>query len=230
MWSLVLASSSLSPARGRSGSSPASAPLARRAPIARSRARLGASWLLVAWFALGTGCVAQSSTNDEDARPGLALAEDPWAVYAGPSSPVGPTEECRVTRIVDGDTLHCDPVGRIRLLGIDTPERGQEPFASAATRALTAMAPPGARVRLERDVQDRDRYDRALRYVWIERGMVNWAMVRGGHAVMLTYPPNVQHVDAIERAQDSAQADDAGLWAVDGFACPPVVFRRGDCP
>ena len=184
----------------------------------------------MAWFALGTGCVAQSTPDDERARPGSAVSGDPFAVYAGPISPVGPTEQCTVTRIVDGDTLHCEPVGRIRLLGIDTPERGQEPFASTATRALEAMVPTGTRVRVERDVQDRDRYDRALRYVWIERGMVNWAMVRGGHAVMLTYPPNVQHVNALERAQHAARADSAGLWAVDGFACLPVAFRREDCP
>ena len=147
----------------------------------------------------------------------------------GPTSPVRELLACTVTRIVDGDTLDCAPVGRIRLLGMDTPERAQEPFGAMATQALAALIPEDGAVFVEADVEDRDQYDRALRYVWVEGRMVNWALVRTGYAVLLTYPPNVQYVDWLQAAQDAAREEGAGLWSVDGFACTPVEYRRGTC-
>lgn len=143
--------------------------------------------------------------------------------------PVGDLEPCTVTRVVDGDTIHCEPVGRIRLIGIDAPERGQEPFGAMATEALADLLPEGTAVSLERDVEDRDQYGRALRYVWTGDVMANREMIRTGFAMLLTYPPNVQHVEGFTAAQEQARREEAGLWAVEGFACPPRAFRRGDC-
>ena len=134
-----------------------------------------------------------------------------------------------MTRIVDGDTLHCAPFGSVRLIGIDSPESGQEPFGAVATEALAERVPVGSTVELERDVEATDRYDRVLGYIWADGELVNWWMVRSGHAVTLTYPPNVQYVESLRGAQAAARADEAGLWAVDGFACEPREFRRGAC-
>jgi micrococcal nuclease len=130
---------------------------------------------------------------------------------------------------VDGDTIHCDPVGRIRLIGMDTPEAAQAPFGDRATRALADLIPEGTEVRVEPDVEDRDQYDRALRYVWTDDGMANWTMVRLGYAVVLTIPPNAQYADWMLDAQAAARNERAGLWAVDGFACPPGDYRRQRC-
>jgi micrococcal nuclease len=147
----------------------------------------------------------------------------------GPTSPVRELRACTVTRIVDGDTLDCDPVGRVRLIGVDSPERAQAPFGSMATDALDGLIPPGGEVSVEADVENQDQYGRALRYVWVDGRMLNWALVRGGYAVLLTYPPNVQYVDLFRAAQEAAQDAGAGLWSVDGFACLPQAYRRGAC-
>jgi micrococcal nuclease len=112
---------------------------------------------------------------------------------------------------------------------MDTPEAGQEPFGDMATEALTNLIPTGTEVLLEPDVEARDRYDRLLGYIWADGTLVNWALVRQGFAVLLTYPPNVQYVEWLTAAQTAARADSVGLWAVDGFACPPSEFRRGRC-
>ena len=146
----------------------------------------------------------------------------------GPTPPEG-MESCQVTRIVDGDSIECDPVGRVRLLGIDAPELAQPPFGARSLEALERMMPEGGHVWLENDVELRDRYGRALRYVWVGDDMVNQAMVREGYAVLLTYPPNVRHVEALENAQHAARAEGSGLWAGGGFECMPLDFRRGDC-
>jgi len=139
------------------------------------------------------------------------------------------TQPCTVTRVVDGDTLECDPVGRVRLIGIDTPERAQQPFGAMAAQSLAGMIPSDGEVLLESDVENQDQYGRALRYVWVDGSMVNWMLVRTGYAVLLTYPPNVQYVDVLTEAQTAAREDAAGLWGVDGFACPPQEYRRGSC-
>ena len=146
-----------------------------------------------------------------------------------PTEPVRATVECRITRIVDGDTVHCDGMGSVRLIGIDSPERSQPPFAGQATSALRRMIPVGTVAQLERDVEARDRYGRVLGYVWFDGALINWRMVSDGYAVALTYPPNVQYTDAFSAAQTSAREARRGLWADDGFSCEPREHRRGRC-
>lgn len=153
----------------------------------------------------------------------------PGRLPGGPPEPVRTGMRCAVTRIVDGDTIDCDPIGRIRLIGVDSPEAGQEPFGDLATEALLEMLPLGSEVVMEPDVEPRDRYGRALGYIWAEGAMVNWAMVREGYALMSTYPPNVQYVDWFRTAQEEARAARVGLWEIDGFECPPEAFRRRQC-
>lgn len=158
----------------------------------------------------------------------LALA----GCRAGSQEPAGPvrgTQPCTITRIVDGDTVHCRGVGSVRLIGIDAPERSQPPFAGRSTAALARLLPVGTEAALERDVEARDRNGRVLGYLWREGRLVNWRMVRDGFAVTLTYPPNVQYAGPLAAAQREARAAGAGLWGEDGFACAPVEHRRGRC-
>lgn len=148
---------------------------------------------------------------------------------SGPPAPVRTTSTCRVTRIVDGDTIECSGIGRIRLIGMDAPELSQGSFGEQAAGALVALIPVGTTVALERDVEARDRYDRLLGYVWHDGRLVNWLMVRHGFAVTLTYPPNVQYVEWLAEAQQRARTEGRGLWTAGGFDCAPVDRRRGRC-
>lgn len=160
----------------------------------------------------------------------LALGADTsYSATATATAPFAATGTCRVTRIVDGDTVHCDRL-RIRLLLIDAPERKQAPFGRRATEALARLVPMGSTVRLEYDVDRTDRYGRTLAYLYTPNGtFVNEAMVREGYAVPLVYPPNVRHVERIRAAAAAARRARAGLWAVDAFACLPVDARKGRC-
>jgi uncharacterized protein (TIGR02246 family) len=148
---------------------------------------------------------------------------------SGPAPPAGERIACRVTKVVDGDTIECAEAGRVRLIGIDTPERGQAPFGAQATRALKDMLQAGRRIELETDVELRDRYGRLLAYIWVDGRMANWLMARSGWAVQLTYPPNVRYVERFGEAVSAARADNRGLWAAGGFVCEPRDHRRGEC-
>lgn len=128
-----------------------------------------------------------------------------------------PDVEGVVERIVDGDTLYVDALDeRVRLIGIDAPETSGpvECFGEEATTHLTELVPPGTSVELRFDVEERDRFDRYLAYLYRQSdGMfVNEQMVLDGFALILTIPPNVAHTEVLEDAQDGARRSGAGLW------------------
>jgi micrococcal nuclease len=154
----------------------------------------------------------------------LALAAAPLASASSQEQGEG----CVVLRVADGDTFTCRDGRRVRLIGIDAPER-QQSFSSVAGHALLEMLPFGTAVRLERDVAPTDQYGRLLAYVWVGSTLVNEAMVRQGWAVLYTVPPNVKYADRLGRAQKEARARGAGLWAQRGFDCLPSEFRRRRC-
>lgn len=159
---------------------------------------------------------------DDDVKP--ALPDVP------PTVPTDSMTACILTHITDGDTLECGSVGRVRLIGIDAPEPGQEPFGSAATAALASLIPLSDTIWLEIDLEPRDRYDRVLAYVWYEGRMVNWVLVRQGWTVSGRYPPNLRYAAALEAAERRARDERRGLWRIDGFRCRPQQYRAQSCP
>lgn len=105
---------------------------------------------------------------------------------AGPTPAVvptaGDTTTARVTKIVDGDTIRTTK-GTIRLVGIDTPERGRC-NAAKATAKTRKLVPVGSRVTLTRPAgnNNRDRYGRYLRYVSRNGVDVGGALIKAGLA------------------------------------------------
>jgi micrococcal nuclease len=139
-------------------------------------------------------------------------------------------DSCRVERIIDGDTLVCERGQRVRLLLIDTPEMDQGQFGRRAREALLELLPPGTSSPMEFDVQRLDRYGRTLAYLYLPDGrMANLELARRGFAVVLSYPPNVRHMDEMRAAAREAREAQRGLWSGSAFQCEPVQHRRGDC-
>jgi micrococcal nuclease len=149
--------------------------------------------------------------------------------YEGPPRPARNPEPCLVSKVSDGDTIECDPVGKIRLIGIDAPESDQPPHGATATRNLARLVPPGSRIVLERDATPRDQYGRVLAYLWYQGQMVNWWMVREGWAVAYRFEPDVRWADLLARAETTARGEKRGLWSVGGFTCLPSDHRRKEC-
>jgi len=158
----------------------------------------------------------------------FAVAAAPLACAARQQDP-GPGQSCVVSSVTDGDTFRCRGNLRVRLIGVDSPESGQTPYGAAARTALLRLLPPGSIVRLELDVAPADRYGRTLAYVWADTSLVNEVMVREGWAVLLTVPPNVKYAERLQRAQNEARAQHAGLWSKRGFDCLPSDCRRRRC-
>ena len=150
------------------------------------------------------------------------LFTDRLAHPAGPEAAILPAAKAPdgfvlVAEAVDGDTVMLADGSRVRYIGVDTPETvhpskpvqcfGKE--ASAYNKSLVQGKP----VRLVRDVSETDKYGRLLRYVYLEDGtLVNLALVQGGYAKVVTYPPDVAHAAEFQSAMAAARAAGRGLW------------------
>jgi len=140
-----------------------------------------------------------------------------------------------VEAVVDGDTVRVKVDGRgvesVRLIGIDTPESRDNKKArkdaersgsdlkvilsqgKEAANHLKALLPKGTMVKLESDVQSHDRYGRRLAYIYLADGsMLNEKIIRDGYANIMTYPPNVKHVEKFQAAFSDARENNRGLW------------------
>ncbi|QYJ05268.1 thermonuclease family protein [Nocardioides panacisoli] len=122
----------------------------------------------------------------------------------------------RVVRVIDGDTVDVrlgKRVKRVRMIGINTPERGRCGYGTA-TRKLTRFLPKGQRVLLVSDpTQDyKDRYGRLLRYVKKGNSDANRRQVKSGMSRVYVYRKPFKKVSSFRSAQRMAKNHNRGLW------------------
>jgi micrococcal nuclease len=134
----------------------------------------------------------------------------------------GPAGEGRVVKVVDGDTIHVLVGGRrekVRYIGVDTPETHHptKPVQCYGARAsaFNERLVGGERVRLVRDVEERDRFGRLLAYVYRVRDglFVNAELARLGYAHPLTIAPDVRYAARIAVLAREAREAGRGLWS-----------------
>lgn len=129
----------------------------------------------------------------------------------------------RVIRVVDGDTIEIEGGEKVRYIGIDTPEtvdprKTVQCFGVEASKKNKELV-EGKTVRLEKDITDRDKYSRLLRYVWVDDLFVNLELVKQGFANSYSYPPDIKYQKEFLAAESEAREAGHGLWA----ACPVVA-------
>jgi len=120
-----------------------------------------------------------------------------------------------VVRVVDGDTVELSGIGKARLIGIDTPEvyGGAECFGREAS-AYAERQLGGERVSYTIGQGERDRYGRALVYIWLADGRsFNALLVSRGYAQPLTVPPDDDYADLFVRLSRRARERGVGLWS-----------------
>jgi micrococcal nuclease len=171
--------------------------------------RRATPWLLL--FAALAGFGARGVLPDG----GGGRARSPGGAPASAAS-------ARVTKVVDGDTIHVSLGGRdeaVRYIGMDTPESVKpgtpvQCYAKAASAENERLV-AGETVRLVPDAEALDRYGRTLAYVYRKRDglFVNAELVRRGYAKPLTIPPNVAHETEFRRLARSARRAGRGLWS-----------------
>jgi len=135
-------------------------------------------------------------------------------------------EENQVVEILDGDTIRLSNGITVRYIGVDTPEEG-EPFYSEA-REANAKLVKGNTVRLEFDLQARDKYDRMLAYVYVDTVMVNLRLLKEGLAVIYPYSPNLRHLQEFCAVQKEAREEHLGIWSLPSAPKEPRYLALKD--
>jgi len=128
-------------------------------------------------------------------------------------------EVCPVVHITDGDTIRVLYRGAetpVRLLRINTPERGQ-PGAKQATEALRDLV-AHREVLLELEApgrEERDKYERVLAYVHVDGRNVNVELVRLGWTKFWASYGEGKHAAEFRAAEAEARAGKRGLWKLE---------------
>lgn len=181
---------------------------------------IGIFLLLLGGFVLG-----RESRNTTIPTPTALPLPTKTSVLSATSEP---SEFFKVTRVVDGDTIEIEGGEKVRYIGIDTPEtvdprKPVQCFGIEASKKNKELV-EGKTVRLEKDITDRDKYSRLLRYVWIgdpstgsgQALLVNLELVKQGFAISYSYPPDIKYQNEFLAAEKEAREKRLGLWE----ACP----------
>jgi len=143
------------------------------------------------------------------------------------TSPVNLTE-ATVTKVADGDTIYVkikNKSYKVRLIGINCPEYTKEiQFYGKESTEYTKNQLLQKKVYLETDVSNTDKYDRLLRYIWLDiptdineqeirSKMFNSVLVIEGFARAGYYPPDTKYTDYLKVFQQEAKDEKKGMWS-----------------
>ncbi len=186
------------------------------------------------------GCHRDSRTGERHChKPQIQTPPSPETQSLSPSE----TGFFMVERVIDGDTIVLSNGEKVRFIGIDTPEISQSSKLYEDARRtgqdiriiqelgqeayeFTKNLLEGKRVRLEFDVDQRDRYGRLLAYVFLEDGtFVNAKILEEGYGSIMTIPPNVKYRDRFLALQEEARGKKKGLWRAEKNASERIIHK-----
>lgn len=138
-------------------------------------------------------------------------------------------EREKVATVVSGEVVRLESGLEVRLAGIEAPN-GAEPWAAEAKAALEALV-GGQAVSLFYGGAKRDRYERALAHVRLDKGRVwsNGLMLQQGLARVRTYSDNRALAGDMLEREAEARREEKGLWSQPGFGVllPSECAGRG---
>jgi len=184
-----------------------------------------AKWMIgVLAFGVGASFIPKTELKKE------GVAEEGFVASSSAKIPEESKNEefFWVKRVVDGDTIELDNGETVRYIGMDAPEvkdGGEIECYANESKERNKELVEGKRVKMEKDVSDKDKYDRLLRYVYVDGKMVNELLVREGFASVATYSPDVKNKNILIEAERLAREEAAGLWS-DRCVVKEVVIKK----
>jgi endonuclease YncB( thermonuclease family) len=127
-------------------------------------------------------------------------------------------QQTTIIEVVDGDTVKTSDNETLRLLHINTPEKGEKCYQEAKNRLKEIVE--NKTVWLERDMQDEDKYNRKLRYIFLSANtnsqdyndFANLIIIREGYATLLMIEPNMKYQQVFELALNDASQEQGCIW------------------
>ena len=131
------------------------------------------------------------------------------------------------TAVIDGDTIRLDTGDTVRLIGIDAPELSQP--GGEMSRQYLAHLILGKKITLDKGYEDKDKYNRLLRFVYIDNLCVNEEMIRQGYAEARYLSPDDPLREYYIQLEIEAEIAKAGLWN-DNIFQPRSNLNWNDVP
>ncbi|HLC79928.1 MAG TPA: thermonuclease family protein [archaeon] len=132
------------------------------------------------------------------------------------------------SKVIDGDTFELQSGERVRILGINTPERSEYYYAQAKERLSELIE--GKEVLLEKDTDELDQNGRLLRHVFVGKANIASKMLEEGFATAYIIDPQMKHAQELEESENFAKKSAIGLWmgASETGACSSsCIFVEG---
>jgi micrococcal nuclease len=192
------------------------------------RLSLGGIFLLFLLLCAIIGCIhPDTATTDETistTEDVISLTEDP---ISSAEDTISPENTIICTAVIDGDTFRLGNGETVRLIGIDAPELSQ-PGGKESREYLTQLI-LGKGVTLEKGYEDRDKYNRLLRFVYLGNTCINEEMIKQGYAEARYLPSNDPLREYYIQLEIEAEITKAGLWS-DNIFQPRSNLRWADIP
>ena len=128
----------------------------------------------------------------------------------------------QVKTVHDGDTILLTNGNKVRFLGINTPEvEGRNKSAQIGgelAKEWLLKALKNKKIRLEKDVEKKDKYGRLLAHIFTEDKLhINLELVKKGLASVNIYPPSLKYTDELLEAEQQAELNKLGIWGYDEY-------------
>lgn len=139
----------------------------------------------------------------------------PLFIILASALPAAAGQVVRVVDVVDGDTVILEDGRRVRYLGTNTPERGEQLYQQAGDLNKSLVMGKTVRMEFEGD-KDSDAYGRLLAYVYVGDQMINGRLISEGMAHAFFIGQKGRHNDLFLRLQAEARQRGVGMWADSG--------------
>ena len=188
----------------------------------QKRINFGGLFLLFLLFCTILSCIHPDTTST-----GVTISTED--MISGTEN-ISPTEDTITwaedtlicTSVIDGDTIRLKTGETVRLIGIDAPELSQ-PGGEESREYLTHLI-LNKRISLEKGYEDRDKYNRLLRFVYIGSICINEEMIRQGYAEARYVSPEDPRREYYIQLEMEAETAKAGLWS-DNIFQPRLNLR-----
>ena len=133
----------------------------------------------------------------------------------------GEKQTVLVSRVIDGDTIEIEGKIKVRYIGINSPEiyhdstgkkTGEQCFANEAYLENKKLV-EGKTIAMIKDISDKDKYGRLLRYVYVGDQFVNEYLIKKGYAKLMTIKPDIKFSQQFKANQAEAKTNNLGIWS-----------------
>ncbi len=127
-----------------------------------------------------------------------------------------------VVEVIDGDTIILENGFKIRLIGINAPEKGYSDYfkAKEVLKSLILLQ----NVRLDSDSEDMDDHGRLLRYVFVDNIFVNLWLVEEGYAHVFR-ESGLKYENQLKEAETSARLQELGIWEKSRYSGHIILLK-----